>query len=85
MVFAYPAPSNTVMGSSFAYAFMSPITSTSGSPLPVGSVAIQSTSASAAAVLVPLQFPCPSPVSGSPTALHSDPFDFRWFYHTGWQ
>ena len=34
----------------------------SASPLPVGSVASQSTSASAAAVRVPLQFP--PPVSG---------------------
>ena len=48
------------------------------SPLPVGSVSSQSTRASAAAVRVPLQLPWPSPVSGSPTALQSEPLDLRW-------
>ena len=50
----------------------------SSSPLPVGSLASQSTSASAADVRVRLQLPDPSPVSGSPTALQSEPFDLRW-------
>ena len=56
--------------------------STSGSPDPVGSVASQSTSAAAAWVRVPLQLPDPSPVSGSPTSLQSEPFDFRWLTAT---
>ena len=54
----------------------------SGSPLPVGSVASQSTSALAALVRVTLQLPGPSPVSGSPTALQSEPFDLRWLTTT---
>ena len=54
----------------------------SGSPLPVGSVASQSTSASAAALRVWLQLPWPSPRSGSPTSLQSEPFDLRWFTTT---
>ena len=55
---------------------------TSGSPDPVGSAANQSTSASAACVRVTLQLPDPSPVSGSPTSLQSEPFDFRWLTTT---
>ena len=54
----------------------------SGSPLPVGSVASQSTSASAAARRVWLQLPWPSPRSGSPTSLQSEPFDLRWLTAT---
>ena len=54
------------IGSSMAYEFRSPMIRKSGSPLPVGSVASQSTSASAAALRVRLQLPWPSPVSGSP-------------------
>jgi hypothetical protein len=52
----------------------------SGSLLPVGSVASQSTSACAAALRVWLQFPWPSPVSGSPS--HADPLDLRWLIAT---
>ena len=54
----------------------------SGSPLPVGSVASQSTSAWAAALRVLLQLPWPSPVSGSPTSLQAEPFDLRWLTAT---
>src|SRR5688500_10882128 len=54
----------------------------SGSPLPVGSVASQEANAAAAAVRVLLQLPCPSPKSGSPTVLQSEPFDFRWLTTT---
>ena len=54
----------------------------SGSPLPVGSVASQSTSACAASVRVPLQLPWPSPASGSPMSLQSEPFDLRWLTAT---
>ena len=63
----------------------------SGSPLPVGSVAIQSTRACAARVRVPLQLPWPSPVSLSgstagpgsrSTSRQSEPFDLRWLTTT---
>ncbi len=54
----------------------------SGSPLPVGSVSSQLASAIAAFFRVMLQLPWPSPVSGSPKALQSDPFDLRWFTTT---
>ena len=54
----------------------------SGSPLPVGSVASQSTSAWAAVVRVPLQLPWPSPASGSPTSSQAEPFDLRWLTTT---
>jgi hypothetical protein len=64
-------------GFSIAYELRSPRTRTSRSPLPVGSVAIQSASACAAFVLVPLQLPCPSLPSKSPTSSHAEPFDFR--------
>ncbi len=70
------------IGSSLSYELRSPMISESGSPLPVGSVASQSTRASAASVRVPLQLPEPSPVSGSPTSLQSDPFDLRWLTAT---
>ena len=54
----------------------------SGSPLPVGSVASQSTSACAAARRVTLQLPWPSPASGSPTSSQAEPFDLRWLTTT---
>ena len=54
----------------------------SSSPLPSGRSASQLASAVAALVRVTLQLPWPSPVSGSPTALQSEPFDFRWFTTT---
>jgi hypothetical protein len=60
---------------------MSPIRRKSESPLPVGSVASQSTIAAAAWVRVTLQLPEPSPVSGS-SGRHSEPFDFRWLTTT---
>ena len=53
----------------------------SGSPLPVGSLASQSTSACAAALRVLLQLPWPSPASGS-SGVHAEPFDLRWFTAT---
>ena len=53
----------------------------SGSPLPVGSVASQSTSASAAFVRVTLQLPAAGVrVAGAPS--QSEPFDFRWLTTT---
>src|SRR5436190_20421767 len=57
---------------------MSPINMKSGSPLPVGSVAIHDRRAAAAAVRVLLQLPWPSPVSGSFTLLQSELLDFKW-------
>src|SRR5262249_4500563 len=64
------------------YELRSPTIRKSGSPLAVGSVASQSTSASAAALRVWLQLPWPSPRSGSPTSLQSEPFDLRWLTTT---
>ena len=54
----------------------------SGSPLPVGSVASQSTSASRGRACAALQLPGPSPVSGSPTSSQAEPFDLKWLTTT---
>ena len=64
-----------------AYEFRSPMIRTSASPLPVGSVASQSTIAAAAAVRVRLQLPWPSSTSGSPTPQRY-PSDLRWLTTT---
>ena len=73
-----------VIGSSMAYELRSPMIRKSGSSLPVGSVASQSTSAWAAFSRVPLQLPCPSPASGSAgrRSVQAEPFDLRWLTTT---
>ena len=70
------------IGSSIAYELRSPMIRKSRSPLPVGSVASQSTRACGGRVRVPLQLPWPSPASGSPMSAHAEPFDFRWLTAT---